>query len=190
VRPSLIIEVTSENTRFNDLLTKAAHYHKAEVAQYVIVDAQGDEENRVLRLIDYRHAPGRYVEAPPDEQGRVELVGLGLLLGVRDGRVVLYDAKSGEEQGDYDAVTLALEAEIAAREAAEEAIAEAVEALREAERASKAKDEALKVAERERKVEEEGRKAAEARANDLAARVRELEARQGPPPSPQRPSKS
>jgi Uma2 family endonuclease len=170
VLPSLIIEVTSESTRFNDLVTKVAHYHKAGVPQYVIVDAQegeGDEE-RVLRLIDYRYTPERYVEAPPDEQGRVELLGLGLLLGVREGRVVLYDAKTGEEQGDYDEIVRALETEIAARAEAEKAIEEAVEARQEAERG--------------RKAEEEARQAAEARADDLAARLRALEERHNRPP--------
>lgn len=167
VLPSLIIEVTSESTRFNDLVTKVAHYHKAGVPQYVIVDAQeGEGDGRVLRLIDYRYTPERYVEAPPDEQGRVELLGLGLLLGVREGRVVLYDAKTGEEQGDYDEIARALETEIAARAEAEKAIEEAVEGRREAERA---------------------RQAAEARATDLAARLRALEERLNQPPgaSPQ-----
>lgn len=178
VRPSLIIEVTSENTRFNDLVTKVTHYHKAGVPQYVIVDAQeGEDGERVLRLIDYRYTPERYVEAPPDEQGRVELLGLGLLLGVRDGRVVLYDAKSGQEQGNYREVVRALEAASAARAEAEKAIEEAVEARNEAERGRKAAEEASKEAERGRKAEEEARREAEARAADLAARLRELEGR-------------
>jgi Uma2 family endonuclease len=172
VRPCLIIEITSKDTRFNDLETKVLHYHQAGVAQYVIVDAnEPDDGSRTLRLIAYRHTPERYEPMPLDEQGRVELLGLGLLLGERDDRVVLYDARTGEEQGDYDEVARALEAETAAREAAEEAIAEAVEARQEAERA---------------------RQAAEARASDLAIELRALKARlnqtSGPPPQgPQHP---
>jgi Uma2 family endonuclease len=169
VLPSLIIEVTSESTRFNDLVTKVTHYHKAGVPQYVIVDAQeGEGDERVLRLIDYRHSPERYVEAPPDSQGRVELLGLGLLLGARGGRVVLYDAKTGEEQGDYEEIVQALEAEMAARAEAEKAIEEAVEARRQAERG--------------RKAEEEARREAEARAAELAERLRQLEERVNPTP--------
>ncbi len=168
VVPSLIIEVTSKTTRYNDIVTKVTHYHKANVPQYVIVDAKGHEDNRELRLIDYRFTPERYVAVPPDDQGRVELVGLGLLLGVREGRVVLYDAKTGEEQGDYDEIVRALEAEMAARAEAEKAIEEAVLARQEAERG--------------RQSAEEARKAAEAQAVELAARVRELEARLNPPP--------
>jgi Uma2 family endonuclease len=186
VLPSLLIEVTSESTRFNDLVTKVTHYHKAGVPQYVIVDArEGEGDERVLRLIDYRRTPERYVEAPPDEQGRVELLGLGLLLGVRDGRVVLYDAKTGEEQGDYDQIAEALDAEIAARAEAEKAIEEAVEARREAERARQAEEQARREAERARQGAEEARQAAEARAADLATRLRALEQRLSPPGPPQ-----
>ncbi len=182
VLPSLIIEVTSKNTRYNDIVTKVTHYHKAGVPQYVIVDAKGGEDNRVLRVIDYRHTPERYVAMPSDEQDRVELVGLGLLLGVRDGRVVLYDAKTGEEQGDYDEIARALEAEIAARAEAEKAIEEAVEARQEAERGRKAEEEARREAERACEAKEEARQEAEARATDLAARLRALEERLNQPP--------
>jgi len=183
VLPSLIIEVTSENTRFNDLVTKVTHYHKAGVPQYVIVDAvEGDGDERQLRVIDYRYVPECYIQTPPDIEGRVELLGLGLLLGIRDGRVVLYDAKTGEEQGDYDEIAQALEAEIAARAEAEKAIEEAVEARHEAERGRKVEEEARKEAERLCNAKEEARQAAEARATDLAARLRELEVRFNPPP--------
>ncbi len=183
VLPWLIIEVTSEITRFNDLVTKVTHYHKAGVPQYVVVDAvEGRGEERVLRLTDYRRVPECYVQMPPDKEGRVELLGLGLLLGQRGGRVVLYDAKTDEEQGDYDEIAQALEAEIAARAEAVNAIEEAVEARHEAERGRKAEEEARHEAERGRKAEEEARQAAEARAADLAARVRELEQRIVRPP--------
>jgi Uma2 family endonuclease len=183
VLPSLLIEVASENTRFNDLATKVAHYHRVGVPQYVIVDAEkGPTGERVLHLIDYRHTPKRYVEAPPDGQRRVELLGLGLRLGVRDGRVVLCDTETGEEQGDYDAVARALEAEMAARAEAEKAIEEAIQARREAERAREAEEAARREAARAREAEAEARKAAEAQAADLAARLRALEKRLNPPP--------
>jgi Uma2 family endonuclease len=176
VRPNLIIEVTSKDTRFNDLVTKVTQYHQAGVRQYVIVDAnEPDDGPRTLRLVAYRHGSQRYEPMPLDDQGRVELLGLGLLLGTCGERIALYDAETGEEVGEYDAVTevleartAALEAEIAARAEAEKAIEEAVEARREAERG--------------RKAEEEARRAAEARAADLAARLRELEERLKPTP--------
>ena len=40
-RPALIIEITSPETRVNDLKRKAVHYARAGVAQYVIVDDTG-----------------------------------------------------------------------------------------------------------------------------------------------------
>ena len=55
VRPALMIEITSPETRENDVVWKVAHYARAGVAQYVIVDdARKRRETRRLRLLDYR----------------------------------------------------------------------------------------------------------------------------------------
>jgi Uma2 family endonuclease len=147
VRPGLIVEITSPDTRRHDLVTKVEHYHRAEVPWYVIVDAQERRGKRTLRLLGYRWTPERYEALPLDEQGRLLLEPLGLLLGVKGDRVVLYDAAAGEEVGDYEAVVRSLEAEAAARKSAQE---EATQQRAQAE-------------------------AAQAQVADLQARLRELE---------------
>lgn len=110
VRPVLTVEITSPDTRRNDTVTKVEHYHRAEVPLYVIVDARERRGRRTLRLLGYRWMPARYEELPLDEQGRLLLEPLGLLLGVKGDRVVLYDAATGAEVGDYEAVVKTLEA--------------------------------------------------------------------------------
>jgi len=118
VRPKIIIEIVSPDSRVNDVEIKFRHYHEARVPYYVIVDRKTDEGP--VEVFGYRYTPTRYVRMPRDERGRIRLPGLGLLLGVKEDRVVLYDAATDEEVGDYTAISRALATESAARAAAEE----------------------------------------------------------------------
>jgi Uma2 family endonuclease len=146
VRPAIIIEHVSPSTRSNDVDTKVDHYHRARVPQYVIIDC--DEDDSPLRLIDYRWTPDSYRPQPADEQERVRLVPVNLLLGFEGRRVILYDA-TGHELGDYEAISSALREEAEARQAAElRAEAERIRAEAEAE-ARKSAEERLRTAEAE-----------------------------------------
>jgi hypothetical protein len=130
-RPVLAIEITSPDTRVNDLEIKVVHYHLAHVPLYVIVDREREEGPP--RLIGYRYTEARYVRMTRDEQGRLLLKPLGVRMGVRDNRVVCYDAATDEELGDYTTIHLALGAETKARKAAEKRAANAETRLRELE---------------------------------------------------------
>jgi hypothetical protein len=194
VRPVLLMEITSPETRDNDVGIKVSHYHRAGVPLYLIVDRRRPEGP--VELIGYRHTPQRYEPLAPDAQGRLPLGPLGLLLGVRGNRVVLYDAATGEELGD-------LEGEQRARAAAE-ARAREQEAARAAEAHARAaaeararQEETARQAAEARAHEQEAaaRQAAEAQLAELQARLRQLEAREqgpsdtapSPPPPPQDP---
>jgi Uma2 family endonuclease len=113
VRPALIVEVTSPDTRVNDVKTKVEQYAQAKVPHYVIVDAQEKAERRRVTLTRYRLADGHYERQGPDEQGRVWLEPVGLWLGVRTDpqtggdRVALFDYATGREIGDYTALSRA-----------------------------------------------------------------------------------
>jgi colicin import membrane protein len=133
VRPVLIIEITSRTTRRNDLGIKVQHYHRAEVPLYIIVDARTLRGKRTLQLIGYRWTPQRYESLPLDERGRLLLEPLGLRLGVKGDRVVLYDAATDEELANYETVVKNLEAATAARRSAEAEIAELQARLQQAE---------------------------------------------------------
>ena len=188
VRPALIIEITSPETRENDVVRKVAHYARAGVAQYVIVDNLGRRGERQLRLLDYRLVGDTYRLQPPDARGWVYLEVAGLWLGVEGDHVVCY-TDDGTAFGDYATVVQqAAEAETRARqEAAARAEAEALayaaaeqarwEAAARAEAEEQARREAAARAEAEaraRAAEEQAQREAAARA-ELEARLRQLE---------------
>jgi len=112
VRPALIIEVTSPRTRVNDVETKLREYAWAGVPYYVIADA-AEEKHRRLTLRSYRLEAEAYRELGLDEGARAWLEPVGLWLGVktdpetRDDRLALFDPETGEEIGDYTAISRA-----------------------------------------------------------------------------------
>ncbi|WP_287158307.1 Uma2 family endonuclease, partial [Chloroflexus sp.] len=190
-RPALIIEITSPETRENDLVRKVEHYARAGVAQYVIVDYLEREEPLRLRLLDYRLVGERYVLHPADEHGRVYLESARLWLGIADNHVVCYNER-GEVMGNYTAMMEQAEAaqaqawrEAEARAAAEEQARREAEARAAAEeRARLAEEQARREAEARAAAEEQARRESEARAAEAAARAaaeeqarREAEAR-------------
>jgi hypothetical protein len=125
VRPALIIEITSPETRAHDLEIKVAHYARAGVAQYAIVDDLGRGDDRRLRLLDYRLEAGEYRLRAPDAAGRVHLAIADLWLGVKGDHVVCYDER-GVAFGDYVTVVRpAVDADMRAHQEAEAREAEA-----------------------------------------------------------------
>jgi Protein of unknown function (DUF820). len=191
-----MIEITSPETRENDVVWKVAHYARAGVAQYVIVDNIGRRGERQLRLLDYRLVGDTYRLQPPDERGWVYLELADLWVGVEGDHVVCY-ADDGTAFGDYATVVQqAAEAEARARqEAAARAEAEEQarrEAAARAEAEARARQEAAARAEAEaraRAAEEQAQREATARAEaeeqaqreaaarvELEVRLRELEA--------------
>ncbi len=190
-RPALIIEITSPETRENDLEIKVDHYARAGVPQYVIVDNQSRRGARRLRLLDYRLVDGVYRLHPPDAAERVYLVIADLWLGIEGDHVVCYD-EHGAAFGDYATVVRrAKEAERRARREAAAREAEArlraaaeEQARREAERAQReaaareaearlraaAEEQARQEAERAQREAERARR--EAAAREAEARLR------------------
>jgi Uma2 family endonuclease len=144
-RPVLVIEVVSPDAadprvRYNDVVTKVDHYYRAGVPLYAIID-QTEEGVLPRKLLGYRRGRGRYVPVQLDEQGRLPLKPVGLLLGLRADRAVCFDAQTGEEIPDLagmaearQAEAEARQAEAEARQAAEAALAAAEARIRELER--------------------------------------------------------
>ncbi|HZW32358.1 MAG TPA: Uma2 family endonuclease [Isosphaeraceae bacterium] len=106
VRPRLIIEVTSPDTRVNDVKTQVKQYARAKVPHHVIADAHELDGKRRLTLIVYRLKGKDYERVALDEHGRAWLKPVGLWLGVRvdpgtgGDRVVLIDPATNQEIGD------------------------------------------------------------------------------------------
>jgi Uma2 family endonuclease len=147
VRPALIIEVTSPETRQFDLVDKFDGYDLAGIPLYIIVDITSRRGRSIPRLIGYRQTLTVYEALVPDERGWLWLEAVGLWLGVQEGQVVCFD-QAGNPIGDYPRIE-------AARAEAEDR-AEAAEARAEA--------------------SDTARIAAESRADAAEARLRALEA--------------
>jgi len=175
VRPALMIEITSPETRENDVVWKVAHYARAGVAQYVIVDNIGRRGERQLRLLDYRLVGETYRLQPSDERGWVYLELAALWVGVEGDHVVCY-ADDGTAFGDYATVVQqAAEAEARARAAEEQAQREAAARAEAEALARAAAEQAQREAAARAEAEEQARREAAAR-TELEARLRELEA--------------
>jgi colicin import membrane protein len=162
LRPSgarcvLVTEIVSPHTRSNDVVNKMVHYYRARLPLYVVLDRI--HEGGPVALRGYRRGRKTY-EPLPLQDDRLRLETLDLVLGIRDNRLVCFDAE-GHELGDYVRV---------ARE------------LDEADRKIREQEQALEEAIQAREKEKRGRLAAqrktrEAKRAQAAAldRIRELE---------------
>ena len=198
-RTLLVIEVTSPDTRPNDLGIKVEFYHRVGALYYAIVDRHERRGGVEERLLGYRADPtnpDHFVEAPADERGRLWLESVRLWLALEDGWAVLYD-ENGNRIPDYDealekgeqgearakaeaearqAAERHAQAEAEARQAAERHAQAEVEARQAADSFARAAAEARRAAEVRVKAEAEARQAAETRAQVAEARMKEMEA--------------
>jgi colicin import membrane protein len=183
VRPTLIVEVTSPETRRFDLYEKVDHYDLAGVPYYVIVDAVERRGTPTVRVLGYERAGAAYRAMTPDARGWLWLEPLRLWIGVRAGEVYCFD-EQGRQLGDYaDLVTQVIESEERVAEALAEAKAQAqawIRAEARAEAEAQARAAAEEQARREAaraEAEAQARAAAEARAEAEAQARAEAEAR-------------
>ncbi|MGQ9547911.1 MAG: Uma2 family endonuclease [Roseiflexus sp.] len=166
VRPTLILEVTSPDTRRFDLYEKVDHYDLAGVPYYVIVDAVERRGTPMVRVLGYERAGTAYRMMTPDARGWLWLAPLHVWIGVRDGEVYCFD-EQGQQLGDYaDLVMMVVESEQRVAEALAEAKAQA-QAWIQAEARARAEAEA-------RAAEARARAEAEARLRALEAELRRL----------------
>jgi Uma2 family endonuclease len=152
VRPALVIEVTSPETRQLDLIDKVEIYGQAGVALYLIVDTRRWRGEHRLHVIAHRLTPDGYEVLPPDERGWFWLEPVGLWIGIRDNQVECYD-ETGTPVGDYTQIDLA--------RADAEARAQTAEAR-------------AQTAETQAQAEIQARTQAEARLRELEAELRRL----------------
>jgi Uma2 family endonuclease len=184
-RPVLVIEIVSVHDdapqiRDNDVKIKRSQYYRVGVPLYVIVDQE--REGGPRQLVGYRRDKRQYKPIPLDRDGRLLLEPVGILLGIRDNRVVCYDAATEEEIFDYEEMDQARRqaeegraAEALARRQAEEGRAAEALARRQAEEGRAAEAQARRQAEEGRAAEALARRQAEEALAAAQARVQELE---------------
>jgi Uma2 family endonuclease len=173
-RCALAAEVVSPDTRDNDVVHKHLLYHRVRVENYVIVDRWSRREPRVLS--GYRWTPGGYEPIPLDEQGRLLVPVVNLLLRIdADDRLICEDPETGEEVGSYQRLHGDLAAMHLRDAEREQAMEDLVEKARQEARAKQ--DAEKRAAEKEEarlEAEKRAAEAAKARA-DAESRAAEKE---------------
>ena len=126
--PSLVIEVTSDTTRDEDLDRKKNTYEHLGVEEYFLHDPEGDYLKP--RLQGHRLTNGRYRTICPNPDGSLESRATGLTLQIEGKNLRLIDTVTGErlpwvdELGDqFRELESRLAEETAARKALEEELA-------------------------------------------------------------------
>jgi Uma2 family endonuclease len=92
--PSLVIEVTSNKTRREDMLDKKARYERLGVEEYVLFDPEGDY--LAPRLQGHRLDEGRYRSIEPGEDGSLESRTTGLTFRPEGLNLRLSDTATGQ----------------------------------------------------------------------------------------------
>lgn len=130
-RPSLIIEVVSASSKEHDRVTKVEHYARAKVQEYVYIDYWTRKGQMVWEIAGFRLHGDHYLPMLPDEDGAIYCETVGVRMGVEDGRVWMENYETGERlltnaeaQAARRTAEAQVEAEAAARQAAEARIAE------------------------------------------------------------------
>ncbi len=88
VRPVLVVEVTSPETRHQDLVDKLEIYEAAGVRQYLIVDTRRFKGQEQLVLSCYRQDINGFPQCLPNDQKQLWLEELELWVGVEEQHVV------------------------------------------------------------------------------------------------------
>jgi Uma2 family endonuclease len=170
-RPKMVVEVTSPDTRQNDVGDKFTFYHQAKVPLYLVVDALERGDERHLELIGYHYTRRGFRRISPDEEGRIYLKPVNLYVGVtRDRlggyeRLACFDPDTGEELGDYTALA---ESRAVALEQAQAAKRQAQAAKRQAQAAKRQ----AQAAKRQAAAKAKALAAAEARIRELEAQLK------------------
>jgi Uma2 family endonuclease len=92
--PSLVIELTSDSTKDEDLSKKKLCYESLRVEEYFLHDPFGDYLDPTLQ--GFRLVNGRYRPIDPEPDGSLRSLTTGLILQVEGTRLRLVDAVTGE----------------------------------------------------------------------------------------------
>jgi len=121
VAPTVIFEVTSDKSRYEDAEAKPRVYAALRVSEYFVFDPDGDDDNPTLT--GFRLHNGVYQQLPLDAAGRLTSQELGLVLepecpllrlvDVRTGRRIMTYSEQADAADAERARTAEMEAELA-----------------------------------------------------------------------------
>jgi len=92
--PSIVVEITSDSTRNEDVVKKKALYERLGVEEYVLHDPLGDYLNPPLQA--FRLVMGRYQAVPLGPDGSFQSRTLGITFRMEGRGVRLLDTATGE----------------------------------------------------------------------------------------------
>jgi hypothetical protein len=118
VAPCLVVEVTSDSTRDEDLGDKKAHYRSLGVEEYILFDPLGDYLDPPLEGLVLRQ--GRYVRLPLAADGSLRSVTTGLVFRPKGQRLAVIDPGLGEVVPRDQELRVLYAVESASRRAVEE----------------------------------------------------------------------
>jgi Uma2 family endonuclease len=177
----LVVEITSPDTRRNDLTIKRQFYERAGVPVYITVDRQAGETGEEVTLIVLRLNGEGYHELEADDQGRVRLPQFGISIGIEDDRVWLYQrggTRIEEMPRLYDLIESfqqQIDQADQQREQMQTQMEQEIDLRRSESRSRREAELRAEQAETQLQKETEARQEAEARALQAEARMRELE---------------
>ena len=116
--PSLVIELTSDSSRDEDLSKKKSCYERLGVEEYFLHDPYQDYLNPPLQ--GFRLANGRYQRIPPEADGSLRSLATGLLLRTEGKKLRLVDAATGKPLAWSEELDAQLDQEKASRSALEQ----------------------------------------------------------------------
>ena len=123
-RPSLVIEIVSRNSRYDDRVQKVQDYERLGIQEYVYIDIRTRRGEVVGEAAGYHLQNNRYVPLLPDEDDALYLETINCRIGLEGARVWLEDTATGENLLTNLQVQRALVLEKEACQAAEARIAE------------------------------------------------------------------
>jgi Uma2 family endonuclease len=103
VRPTIIVEITSPETRNIDLIDKLEEYDLAGVPIYIIIDLVQRKNQVIPRLLGYQQKALAYESMLPDAQRRLWIEPLRIWLALTDQGAICY-TEENTPIGDYTAV--------------------------------------------------------------------------------------
>jgi Uma2 family endonuclease len=95
-KPAIVMEVVSPHYRTADRQKKVKQYARAGIPEYIIFDRRRQRGELLDEVLGYRLEGESYVPIEPDAEGKILSQVLAIWLGMREGKVMLFEGSTGE----------------------------------------------------------------------------------------------
>jgi Uma2 family endonuclease len=95
-KPAIVMEVVSPHYRTADRQKKVKQYARAGIPEYIIFDRRRQRGELRDEVLGYRLEGESYGPIVPDEEGKIFSQTLDIHFGMREGKVMLFEGRTGE----------------------------------------------------------------------------------------------